>query len=535
MPSRDQSQCVPDQATLQAGKIAPPRCSDVQPLVSVVAIAYNNATVILETLESIRRQDYARIELIVSDDGSVDGTPTVVERWLKQHSNRFHGSRLLTSSANEGISRNVANGIAASRGSWIKPIACDDILCDDAISKFLEQTKCDGSELAFSQITKFRTDGMKMQVIGNLLTNKQQIDLIEHPSDLLRVLRTENFLPAPGCFYSRRLFEAAGGIDTRFKHLDDWPLWLRMLPHVQRVSWIDKPLVLYRISDQSVSQKKKAIPIGTLLYADRQQLYRRLQRPHLTDLKFWHLHLQMLRQRITFEVLGGSLIAYRLLMPLQLLSPLAWRGMFSAALQVLNLVRKNAVPLARGAYYFGMSGLRNRVRVFGAIDMAIPRSRINIGQRVVIFGGATLVGKNDTGDTINIGSFSILERNSYINAHGGSVVIGEHVHVGVGCVLQGYGGLEVGDNTMLGPYVQVYTSNHRTSSPSLPRYLLGEKTRPVTIGRNCWIAANCIVLPGVCIPDESVLPASEVVRRKAEAVTADVLKSAGGPRFGLKH
>lgn len=507
---------TPAQQGLQGLRGSAPPPATARPLVSVVAIAYNNATLVLETLESIRRQDYGAIELIVSDDGSKDGTPAVVERWLQQHGARFQGVRLLTSAANEGICRNVAKGIAAAHGSWIKAIACDDILCDDAISKFVEQTERDGTELAFSQITKFRAEGTQLQAQGNLLTNEREIALIGQPGALLQAIRRENFLPAPGAFYSRRLFEAVGGIDTSFKHLDDWPLWLRMLPVAQRVSWIEKPLVLYRISDSSISQKKKAQPIGALLYADRQQLYHQLQRPQLSGLEGWHVHLQMLRNRLTFETLGNTWSAYKLLMPLQFLSPLAWKGMAARALQVLTLARENALPLARGAYYFGLPGLRRRVRVFGPISMRIPRSRVNIGHRVIIYAGAVLRGNKGASDTITVGSFSILEQNSYVNAHGGHVVLGEHVHVGVGCVLQGQGILEVGDNTMFGPYAQVYTSNHRTSSPPLPRHLLGEKPRPVTIGRNCWIGANCIILPGARIPDEAILPASTVVRREKE-------------------
>jgi len=501
----------------------------MQPLVSVIAISYNQSRWVIEALNSIFNQDYENIELIISDDGSNDGTPALIESWLQQHGSRFHGVQLLISATNEGICRNVAKGVAASHGSWIKVIACDDILCEDAISMFISQTQHDRTELVFSQITKFRTDGGQPQALGNLLTNEQEIALINQSSALLQAIRRENFLPAPSAFYSRRLFEAVGGIDTSFKHLDDWPLWLHMLPLIQRVSWIDKPLVLYRVSDHSVSQKKESMPIGALLHEDRQQLFHKLQSQQLTGIEFWHMHLQMLRQHLTFQTFGNSWLAYRLLMSLQLLSPLMWKGLISSFVRSLILVKENLLPLARGAYYFGPTGLRRRVRVFGSIHMAIPRSRISIGNRVVIYGGAALIGKKGSGDTISIGSFSTLEKNCYLNAHGGSIVLGDHVHVGVGCVMQGFGSLVVGDNTMFGPYAQVYTSNHRSSNPSVPRRLLGERRRPVTVGRNCWIAATCIVLPGTRIPDESILPASEVVRRKDDNLSADIAQLSGAP------
>jgi acetyltransferase-like isoleucine patch superfamily enzyme len=499
------------------------------PLVSIIALSYRSVSTIVDTLESIAHQTYQRLELILCDDGSDDGTVEIAKKWLIENEVRFERVTISVQCKNIGIVRNYEAGLKQSHGGWIKPIACDDILCEDAISKFIEQTQSDGTELAFSQITRFRKKDGQLQALGNLLTNEQEIALINQSTALLQAIRRENFLPAPSAFYSRRLFEAAGGIDISFKHLDDWPLWLRMLPLIQRVSWIDKPLVLYRVSEHSVSQKQKTTPIGGLLHVDRQQLFHKMQRQQLSGIEFWHMHLQMLRQNLTFQNFGNSWLAYRLLMPMQLLSPLTWKGLISSVVRSLILVKENFLPLARGAYYFGPAGLRGRVRVFGSIHMAIPRSRISIGNRVVIYGGVALIGKKGSNDTISIGSFSTLEKNCYLNAHGGSIVLGDHVHVGVGCVMQGFGSLVVGDNTMFGPYAQVYTSNHRSSNPPVPRRLLGERRRPVTLGRNCWIAANCIVLPGTQIADESIIPASEVVRRKDENLSTDIAQLSGAP------
>lgn len=511
---------TPAQQALQGLRGSAPPPAMARPLVSVVAIAYNNAAVVLETLESIRRQDYEAIELIVSDDGSKDGTPAVVERWLQQHGARFQGARLLTSAANEGICRNLAKGMAVARGAWIKAIACDDLLCDDAITKYLEQTQRDGTELAFSQITKVCAQSSGLVAQGNLLTDEKAIALLEQPVALLRTIRKENFLPAPGAFYSRRLFDLAGGVDTRFKHLDDWPLWLRMLPLAAKVSWIDKPLVLYRISTASISQAQRSHPVSKLLFQDRQRLYQQLQRDHLSGLQRWHQQLQLLRNRLTLEKFGNTWLAHRLLMPLQLLSPLTWLQALARVGQRLGTLARNAGPLARGAWYFGPAGLRQRVRVFGPIQMRIARRRVILGRQVTIHAGVTLGGKQHMADTITIGSHATIEQNAYLHAHGGRLVLGEHVHVGVGAVLQGYGHLVIGEHTMLGPYTQVYTSNHRTTRPALPRHLLGEKPRAVTIGRNCWIGASSIVLPGVQLADESVVPAGTVLRRGATAAGA---------------
>ena len=69
----------------------------------------------------------------------------------------------------------------------------------------------------------------------------------------------------------------------------------------------------------------------------------------------------------------------------------------------------------------------------------------------------------------------------------------------------------VGDHTMIGPNVTIATAGH----PLLPE--LREKNyqynMPVHIGRNCWIGAGAIILPGVTIGDHTVVGAGNIVTK----------------------
>lgn len=94
---------------------------------------------------------------------------------------------------------------------------------------------------------------------------------------------------------------------------------------------------------------------------------------------------------------------------------------------------------------------------------------------------------------------------------------GRHVHFGNGvyanfgftCVDDTH--IYVGDHTMFGPNVILATAGH----PILPR--LREKAfqfnKPIHIGRNCWLGAGVIVMPGVNIGDNSVIGAGSVVTK----------------------
>lgn len=98
---------------------------------------------------------------------------------------------------------------------------------------------------------------------------------------------------------------------------------------------------------------------------------------------------------------------------------------------------------------------------------------------------------------------------------------GRHVHFGkfvyanfnLTCVDDTH--IYVGDYTMFGPNVTVATAAH----PVLPE--LREKqyqyNMPVTIGRNCWIGAGAVILPGVTIGDNTVVGAGSVVTKDLPA------------------
>ena len=295
------------------------------PLVSVVAISYNQAEFITQTLDSIFDQDYANIELIICDDNSTDETVEIASNWLKRNSYRFNGTQLISNKSNIGVCRNFALGYSTATGDWIKPLACDDVLLPFAITSFVSTSQSSGSQLLFSQIQMFSEINSDKVLIGKFLTNRHKISLFSSPEKVAKELRVQNFLPAPGSFFSKSAYVASGGIDLRFKHLDDWPLWLNFVDKGFAPKWIPEPHVLYRISNSSVSQSTTHRPISPALYSDLGLFYLYYQKPYLKGKELWERRLFLLRIRLVFELFGNSRLAYNLVKPLQLLSPITWQ------------------------------------------------------------------------------------------------------------------------------------------------------------------------------------------------------------------
>ncbi len=91
------------------------------------------------------------------------------------------------------------------------------------------------------------------------------------------------------------------------------------------------------------------------------------------------------------------------------------------------------------------------------------------------------------------------------------VSLGNHVSMNRGVLINAQGGVTVGDWTMIGPGVTIYTQNHALDCGTTPRVLCSDSVAPVSIGRNCWIASNAVVLAGVSIGDGSAVAAGAVV------------------------
>ena len=108
-----------------------------------------------------------------------------------------------------------------------------------------------------------------------------------------------------------------------------------------------------------------------------------------------------------------------------------------------------------------------------------------------------------------IGPGCYIEPPLHANWAGKHVHFGKNVYVNFSLTLVDDTHIYVGDNTMIGPNVTIATGSH----PVLPALRDRQMpfNMPVHIGRNCWLGAGCIVLPGVTIGENTVVGAGSVV------------------------
>jgi acetyltransferase-like isoleucine patch superfamily enzyme len=95
------------------------------------------------------------------------------------------------------------------------------------------------------------------------------------------------------------------------------------------------------------------------------------------------------------------------------------------------------------------------------------------------------------------------------------LAVGANCQIGFDNIIQAHGGVEMGDNVVLGPGVNIWSVNHVYADPYRPIIEQGYDHKPVVIGSNVWIGANAFVMPGAHIGDGVVISAGSVVGGKA--------------------
>ena len=97
--------------------------------------------------------------------------------------------------------------------------------------------------------------------------------------------------------------------------------------------------------------------------------------------------------------------------------------------------------------------------------------------------------------------------------YGKNIKLGKGVFINEGCCFQDQGGIEIGDNALIGQQVVIATLNHDLAPDKRANMI----PAPVKIGNNVWIGAHATILAGVTIGDNAVVAAGAVVTKDVPA------------------
>ena len=204
------------------------------PTLSVIIHTYNNEKFIAETVESVLNQTYKDYEIIVVDDGSVDGTRDALIPYMQKI--RYHYKE------NGGIASAKNAGIGLSETEFVAFLDHDDLWVPD---KLKIQMECFNENpqagLVYAKYTSFR-DGKELR------TKPEK----GYSGWIFKELLSKSFIQTSTVVVKRECLDAVGPYDETFSLGDEYDMFLRISKKFQ-CGFIDKGLTRYRVHDTNAS------------------------------------------------------------------------------------------------------------------------------------------------------------------------------------------------------------------------------------------------------------------------------------------
>ncbi|MEZ3478120.1 MAG: glycosyltransferase [Lachnospiraceae bacterium] len=228
-------------------------------LVSVVVQAYNSADTIVRTLESVKAQDYEKIELIVTDDKSTDQTIEEVAAWLEKNQERFCQTQLVTAKVNTGIPGSNNRALRHVTGAYAEFLAADDCMAPNAISTYVAYCEAHPNTIPIARVKLFSDDAdCDFSSVAAYCERCYAFAALSQKEQYRQLLIQNRIVAPAAAFYPVKILRALKGFDEAYRWMEDYPLNVKLLKKGYRFGLLDRELVCYRISGGSITGKSAA-------------------------------------------------------------------------------------------------------------------------------------------------------------------------------------------------------------------------------------------------------------------------------------
>jgi glycosyltransferase involved in cell wall biosynthesis len=192
-----------------------------KPLVSVIMPAYNEARTISESMDSVLAQTFGDWELIVVDDGSIDDTRVIVDRYAARDKRiRCIGQK------NKGPAAARNTGLRQAAGEYIAFADADDLWVSDKLEKQLKALRSHQRLVSYSSAEYF---------YGKAAPQSRKVIMFadEPPKTRKEFLRSllcgsKKLAVTSSVMFPRDALARTGMFDEDLVNAEDWDLWIRM-------------------------------------------------------------------------------------------------------------------------------------------------------------------------------------------------------------------------------------------------------------------------------------------------------------------
>jgi glycosyltransferase involved in cell wall biosynthesis len=218
-------------------------------LLSVVIPCFNASRYIAAAIRSVQDQNWDKLEIIVVDDGSTDGSADLV-------ASQFPAVKLIRQ-ANQGAAAARNLGVSQAQGSWIAFLDADDVWLPGKLSAQSDRLRADpAARVAYTawQVWPGETPSPGVAELATLLAGADDELRWAGPSGWIYPdLLLDCALWTSTVVAHRTVFDEVGVFDTGLRIGEDYDLWLRV-SRITRILRVNRPCALYRAHPASITR-----------------------------------------------------------------------------------------------------------------------------------------------------------------------------------------------------------------------------------------------------------------------------------------
>ncbi|MCR5628586.1 glycosyltransferase [Eubacterium sp.] len=218
-----------------------------QDLVSIIVPVYNVENYLSQCLNSLKRQMYNNIEIILVDDGSTDGSGVILDDFAKNESRAK-----IIHQENMGVSAARNKGLENATGKWVAFVDSDDWVERDYIDRLVDAAEIHDTKFAYCSLS-LETGGRGQISILPLKTGKHKVE--EVFDNIFFSYNGKGAGISQGLFDRQIIVDNMIKFDQNLKRYEEWIFYSLYIPQVEEVAVINHPLYHFNQAPASIKHK----------------------------------------------------------------------------------------------------------------------------------------------------------------------------------------------------------------------------------------------------------------------------------------